>query len=248
MTDEKLYNIGEVVAALRPEFAELTASSLRFLEKQGLLSPKRTPGAHRLYSGQDVARIRLIKRLQSERYYPLDIIRPLLGKLERAKDVDAEMGFLESLYRPLTYDPSFVPLNRDELAARTGLTRAAIARLEKMALLLPHTNGDGQRYDEDDLKVAELVARELRLGARLDDFVRYASAMRTLVQEEFNLFRKLAGKDKPLPERVRELKETADLVHALLRAKLTRQMLVRIKHGDAAGWRNERPGRKGGGE
>lgn len=244
MTDEKLYNIGEVVAALRSEFPDVTASSLRFLEHQGLLSPKRSPGAHRLYSGQDVARIRLIKRLQSERYYPLDIIRPLLSKLERAQDVDAEMRFLESLYRPQTYDPGFVPLSRRDLAARTGLTSADIARLEEMSLLLPQTSGEGQRYDEDDLKVAELVARELRLGARVRDFVRYATAMRALVQEEFNLFRTLTGTDKPSPERVRELRETAEMVHALVRAKLTRQMVVRIKHGDAAGWRSERPKRK----
>ncbi len=49
--------------------------------------------------------------------------------------------------------------------------------------------------------------------------------MRALMQEEFNLFYKLVGEGEPTPERTRQLKETSDLVHALLRAKLTRQLL-----------------------
>lgn len=150
----------------------------------------------------------------------------MLVKLEQTRDVESEMAFLESLYTPLTYDPSFEPLSREQMAAYTGLVVSDIARLEEMGLLFPHSNGNGRRrYDEDDRKVAELVAQEIQLGARLDDFAPYAAAMRTLVQEEFNLFHKLAGEGQPTPERVRQLKETADLVHALLRAKLTRHLM-----------------------
>jgi DNA-binding transcriptional MerR regulator len=103
--DDKTLSIGDVIAVLSPEFPDITASSLRFLEKEGLLHPKRTPGGHRLYSDRDIAGIRLIKRLQLQRHYPLKTIRHMIGKLERAKDVEAEMAFLESLYAPLSYDP-----------------------------------------------------------------------------------------------------------------------------------------------
>lgn len=226
MSEERLYNIGGVVTLLQREFPDLSISSLRFLEKEGLLSPQRTPGGHRLYSDGDIARIRLIKRLQSQRYYPLETIRHMLVKLERTRDVEAEMAFLESLYTPVTYDPQFVPLSREQLAELAGLSTGDVARLEEMGLLFPFGNGNGLRkHDEDDLKVAELVANELRLGARLEDFAPYAAAMRALVQEELELFYKLAGEKEPALERTRQLKETADLVHALLRAKLTRQLM-----------------------
>lgn len=229
MADARRYGIGEVVRLLRAEFPALNPSSLRFLEREGLLRPDRSPGGQRLYDDDDLARIRLIKRLQSQRYYPLETIRHLLAKLERATDMDAEIAFLESLYAPLTYDPTFVPLTRDQLAAHTGLAPSAITQLEEMGLLFPHANGNGhRRFDEDDLKVAELVARELRLDAGLEDFAAYGPAMRALVEEELGLFRKLAGSDEPTPERVRQLKADADLVHALLRAKLTRQLVVRM--------------------
>ncbi len=233
MADPKRYAISEALVQLQAAFPDLTPSSLRFLEKEGLLRPQRTPGGHRLYSDQDIARIRLIKRLQSRRYYPLEAIRHMLAKLEQAKDLEAEMSFLESLYSPLTYDPEFKPLNHEQLAERVGLTLSEITRLDEIGLLFPHSNGNGRRsYDEDDLKVAELVARELRRGARVDDFVPYAAAMRALVGEEFNLFLKLAGGGEPAPERVQQLKETADLVHAMLRAKLTRQLMMQVRRGD----------------
>ncbi len=230
MAEVKHSTISEAVALLRPEFPDLSLSSLRFLEREGLLRPQRTQGGHRLYSDHDIARIRLIKRLQAQRYYPLETIRHMLVKLEQARDVEAEMAFLESLYSPLTYDPNFVPLSREQLADRAGLAASDIARLEEMGLLFPHANGNGRRYyDEDDLKVAELVAHELRLGARVDDFAPYAAAMRALVQEELNLFYKLAGGSEPALERTRQLKETADLVHALLRARLTRQLMMQLR-------------------
>ncbi len=226
MAQEQYYTISETVASLAKEFPDLTSSSLRFLEREGLLRPHRTEGGHRLFSNQDIARIRLIKRLQAQRYYPLEIIRHLVVKLEHTQDQEAEMAFLESLYAPLTYDPDFKPLSREQLAERTGLPLADIARLEEMGLLFPHANGNGRRYyDEDDLKMAELVARELKLNAHLEDFAPLGIAMRALVQEEFNLFRRLAGEGQPPIERVQQLKETADLVHALLRAKLYRKMI-----------------------
>jgi len=232
MVQGQLYTIGQIVEQLQSEFPDLSPSSLRFLEKEGLLAPQRTPGGHRLYRDEDVIRIRLIKRLQSQRYYPLEIIRHMLVKLERAKDVETEMAFLETVYSPVTYDPGFVPLTREQLAERTGLSIGEIARLEEMGLLFPSSNGNGRRYyDEDDLKVTEMVVTELRLGAKLEDFAPYAQAMRVLVQEELNLFYKLAGGSEPTLERTRHLKETADLVHTLLRAKLTRQVMLQFRHG-----------------
>jgi len=225
MTEPKYYTISETLSQLQTEFPDLTLSSLRFLEKEGLLQPQRTQGGHRLFSDEDIARIRLIKRLQSQRYYPLETIRHMLGKLEQTKDVESEMAFLESLYTPLSYDPDFKPLSREGLSERTGLSPTNILRLEEMGLLFPYTNGNGLRYDEDDLKMAELVARELKLNTVMDDFAPLGESMRALVQEEFILFRKLAGSDNPTIERSQQLKETADLVHALLRAKLYRKMI-----------------------
>lgn len=75
---EPLITIGEVVDILKTDYPNLTASSLRFLERIGLVVPSRTRGGHRLYRPSDIARIRTIKRLQDERY-TLDEIANRLG-------------------------------------------------------------------------------------------------------------------------------------------------------------------------
>src|SRR4051812_40213772 len=60
-------SIGEVVEALRGIYPTLNHSTLRFFEREGLVSPARTAGGHRLYSDADIQRIHDIKRWQQDR-------------------------------------------------------------------------------------------------------------------------------------------------------------------------------------
>jgi methanogenic corrinoid protein MtbC1 len=64
---ERLHTIGEAVAALRATYPDVSHSSLRFFEREGLIHPHRTPGGHRLYADRDLRRLRLIKRWQAAR-------------------------------------------------------------------------------------------------------------------------------------------------------------------------------------
>ena len=79
MVDRSYLSIGEVLALLRPEFADLTISKIRFLESQGLLDPERTPSGYRKFYEQDVERLRWILRQQREQYLPLKVIKGRLG-------------------------------------------------------------------------------------------------------------------------------------------------------------------------
>lgn len=78
--------IGAVVSRLREEFPDVTHSSLRFLEREGLLTPFRTPGGHRLYTEGDIARVTRIKRWQQQ-HLSLDDIRALLQQADRMPDL-----------------------------------------------------------------------------------------------------------------------------------------------------------------
>src|SRR5829696_5501744 len=77
-----LIPIGAVVAAMHDAYPDVTHSSLRFLEREGLITSTRTPGGHRLFSPADVERIRQIKTWQSQRL-SLDEIRQRLVDLDR---------------------------------------------------------------------------------------------------------------------------------------------------------------------
>lgn len=63
----RLLTIGQVVARLADNYPDVTSSSLRFLEREGLVDPERTPGGHRLYSKAHVEQVRRIKEWQRER-------------------------------------------------------------------------------------------------------------------------------------------------------------------------------------
>lgn len=78
-----LVGIGALLRQLQPDFPELTASKVRFLEDQGLVRPHRSPSGYRKYSPTDVRRLETVLRLQSERYLPLRVIRE---RLDRGED------------------------------------------------------------------------------------------------------------------------------------------------------------------
>lgn len=89
----ELVTIGQAVTILAREYPDVTISSLRFLEREGLLSPQRKPGGHRLYSANDINRARRIKKLQADRI-PLKEIRDRLQRApgeEEIEDVVDEM-------------------------------------------------------------------------------------------------------------------------------------------------------------
>lgn len=63
-TDKAEYRIGEVIESLVGEYPDLTASALRFWEREGLLKPSgTTEGGQRLYTENDINKIRTIKEL-----------------------------------------------------------------------------------------------------------------------------------------------------------------------------------------
>ena len=49
------------LSRLHAEFADISISKIRYLEDQGLLTPKRTQGGYRLFSEEDVDRLETIR-------------------------------------------------------------------------------------------------------------------------------------------------------------------------------------------
>ena len=77
--EQRLHTIGAVCARLQPEYPDISISKIRYLEDQGLLTPKRTRGGYRLFSEEDVERLETILRLQRDEFLPLRVIRQELA-------------------------------------------------------------------------------------------------------------------------------------------------------------------------
>src|SRR5204862_6673413 len=92
---ERLLRIGEVVRRVRDEFPDISISKIRYLEDEGLLTPRRTQGGYRLFSEADLERLQTILRLQRDEFLPLRVIRDELdapGQKKRKRRRPAALG------------------------------------------------------------------------------------------------------------------------------------------------------------
>jgi DNA-binding transcriptional MerR regulator len=107
--------IGKVVEALREQHHDVTPSSLRFLEREGLIAPTRTPGGHRLYSEADVRRIAQIKAWQAQRLSLEEIRERLRQRDTLVHDADLSQRFLEQVLSGDSATAAAIILEADEL-------------------------------------------------------------------------------------------------------------------------------------
>lgn len=110
-----LLSIGQVLARLAPEFPGLSASKLRFLEVQGIVTPVRTESGYRKFSPDDLERLRLALTLQRDHFMPHSVIREYLTDLDAGRDPATPTA---------VPPPSIVPAprryRRDELLSAAG--------------------------------------------------------------------------------------------------------------------------------
>jgi DNA-binding transcriptional MerR regulator len=150
----RLQTIGAVCRRLKSEFPDISISKIRYLEDQGLLAPRRTPGGYRLFGEDDVDRLETILRLQRDEFLPLRVIRQELassvpkGKRRRRTELAAEEQ----------------ELSLDELCTRAGIAPALVRDLEGFGLLRPTVVRGERRYRETDAEIAALCARLAAYG------------------------------------------------------------------------------------
>lgn len=206
---ERYLTIGAVCGRLTDEFPDISISKIRYLEDQGLLRPRRTRGGYRLFTEEDLERLRTILRLQRDEFLPLRVIREELeapGAKERSKR-----------RRPQGLQEREDDLDLDELCDRAGVTPDLIRALEEYGLLAPQGSGGGKRYPESDVDVAIACARLERFGIT----PRHLRTFRMSADRETALLEQLVAPAlrSRNPERraagVQDLQKLADLAQEL---------------------------------
>jgi DNA-binding transcriptional MerR regulator len=174
--DNRPLTIGAVCRLLRQEFPDISISKIRYLEDQGLLAPRRTPGRYRLYADEDVERLRTILRLQRDEFLPLRVIRQELASTagkERVRRAGRSALSHE--------DPDEIDLG--ELCERAGVTSGFARELEEYGLIQSRTDGGDRLYPEGEADVAAVCAKLARFG--ID--ARHLRTFRTAADREIAL-------------------------------------------------------------
>ena len=68
-------NIGDTVKLIKKDYPSVTISRVRFLEKEGLIKPKRSKGGTRSFTDKDIIKIKKILNLQENQFYSLKAIK-----------------------------------------------------------------------------------------------------------------------------------------------------------------------------
>jgi DNA-binding transcriptional MerR regulator len=214
---ERLLTIGTVCRRLKPEFADISISKIRYLEDQGLLTPKRTQGGYRLFGEDDLERLETILRLQRDEFLPLRVIREELaagaGKERRRRRTSA-LGEQEE------------GLVLEGLCERAGIEPARARELEEFGLLEPRVESGQRIYSETDADIAEACETLARFGIA----PRHLRAFRTATDRQAGLLEALVGPAlrSRNPERrragIEDLQALAESAHELSQLLFTRNV------------------------
>jgi DNA-binding transcriptional MerR regulator len=182
----------------------VSAGTIKHYLREGLLGTGdevvRTSRNMAWYPPEFVERIRLIKRLQEERFMPLRLIREVLADgPERLRAlVEVEDRILEAAAASAAASRTRVA--REEVLERYDVPANVLDRLAEIGVLTPGAEG----YDADDVAIIEAIARfraggyDEALGFTVYDTLRYRDALAPLVQAEVGtLLGRLAGEVEP---------------------------------------------------
>ena len=206
----------------------LPRQAIHFYIQQGLVPPGSKTGRNMAYYGEEhITRLKLIKKLQHERFLPLKAIRALLddqesqfSQVQRSLLLEVKQRFTTSLLtQPTAPD---VGVDADEACARHGVERADLDRMIEIGLL-------GTREDElgkttlaqDDVWILaawgeiQKLGFAKDLGFRVDDIQILMEVVQDLFNREAIL---LASRmDRLPPERAAEMIERAlPIIHSFL--------------------------------
>jgi DNA-binding transcriptional MerR regulator len=211
------------------EASGVPAPTIKHYLREGLLpEPVKTSRNMAYYPPEFVDRIKLIKRLQEERFLPLKAIKTVLDE-----DPDRAAAMLalgdQILERALAGERSRT--SATEVRKRYGVPKEVLDRLAELEVLTPNSRG----YSPSDVKIIEAISRfraggyDEQIGFTVYDTLRYKTALEELARKEVDVVMERLAGEVP-PERVVEMLEAgAQPLKDLIAALHTKLMVAELE-------------------
>lgn len=210
------------------EVTGLPRQAIHFYIQQGLLPPGRKTGRNMAFYGEEhVERLRLVKRLQHERFLPLKAIKALLEDQHVAfssAQRSVLLGVKQHLGAITTGEQHGrkTSVDAEAVIERLGVPRADLDRMIELGILGAQIDAKGRaRIAEEDTWILEGWAEALRLGylRELGLDVEVLRIVQDVVQELFQREAALIASriDRLEPERAAQMIDRSlPLVHSFL--------------------------------
>lgn len=210
--------IGDVLKQLKPDFPDVTVSKIRFLETEGLISPRRSQSGYRRFSPDDIARLRYILTHQRDNYLPLKVIRQQLDAMDSGKvtPVTAAKRPAPGALTAEQFRAAEAPrrLTRPDVVARADVDDSFVGSLIRMGLISANSAGF---FSVDDVLIVQLAFRLTEYG--FDN--RHLKSLMTIGQRQTDMVAKVAeplahGRDENARQRAEEkAREVSALILSL---------------------------------
>ena len=205
------------------------APTIKHYLREGLLpEPVKTSRNMAYYPPEFVERIRLIKRLQEERFLPLKAIKNVLDEdPDRAKAM-LELGD-QILDRALAGERSRT--SAAEVRKRYGVPKEVLDRLAELEVLTPNSRG----YSPSDVTIIEAISRfraggyDEQIGFTVYDTLRYKAALEELVRQEVDVVMERLAGEVPTERVVEMLEAGAQPLKDLIGALHTKLMVAELE-------------------
>jgi DNA-binding transcriptional MerR regulator len=193
------------------EASGVPAATIKHYLREGLLpAPVKTSRNSAWYSPEYVDRIKLIKRLQEERYLPLDVIKRILENEPDQVEARLELGdtLLERSQRRIAGGRG---MSRHRAIERLGLPAEVLDGFERIGAIEPVEGKRGPRYSQPDAEFLQAISDFRKggygeaLGFTIYDALIYMRHLEALARDEVDVI------SEKLPGRL-SADEAADLI------------------------------------
>ncbi len=169
--------------------------TIRYYIREGLLdAPERPKPNVAVYDDTHVRRVALVKRLQQERFLPLNVIKDMLD--EGAAELDAEqlpslLGLEFLLSARFSDGQSRQPISLSKVASTSGVVLAEIEEMDRIGLITIAVGGTMSRQDADivglwgQMKDAGYTEE---IGYSVSELSRFVEAANTLAARDVDHF------------------------------------------------------------
>ena len=153
------FSIGEVAHMLRQEFGPISISKIRYLDGKGLLKLKRTAGGYRIFNKDDISRLKVILRLQKERYLPLQIIRDIISRPTASYDKTLEKSEeeLEEMVTSSKYAPDKTKKPLSAVLVETKISEGQLEEFISFGFIDIEEDESGKMINAIDQQIIEIL-------------------------------------------------------------------------------------------
>jgi len=208
--------------------AGVSIPTVKHYVREGLLPrPVKTSRNMAYYSKDDIHRIRLVKKMQKERFLPLEVIKRLL---DAGESFDQELALGKAILKTNRIASHAEPVKQSNIEEVTGYPLDKIDILEEKGLIHPLMEDDAKVYLPEDLALIDIMKARDDLGVPLEASLAtlriYGDALTLAVQEDINFFIRNIMDDTPTHQAIQFITKADETLNRFIisfRQKMLRQ-------------------------